>query len=170
MMRERMSRPSWSVPRKYSELPPASQAGGRRRRATSWSRGSWGASRGAASATAMFKRTMARPMAPARLRTRAETSRLRGDRGATRVGSAGKGVTLRVPDPRIEPAVEQIHEQVRQHEDQRGHEHGRLHQGIVALEDGRHRKPADARPREDGLRDDGAAQQRAQLESDDGDD
>src|SRR5262249_6055517 len=113
---------------------------------------------------------MASPMAPARLRKSAETTRLRGDRGAGRAASVGDGATLRVPEPRVEPAIEEIHEQVRHHEDERGHEHGGLHEGIVALEDGRYGEAADTRPREDGLRDHRAAQERAQLEPDDGDD
>src|SRR5215468_11237778 len=118
----------------------------------------------------MFRSTMASPMAPARLRTSAETRRLRADRGVERRASASEAATLRVPDPRVEPAIEQIHEQVRQHENERGHEHGRLHERIVPLEDGRHGKAPDTRPREDGLRDDGAAQEGPQLEAYDGDD
>ena len=87
-MRDRMSRPDWSVPRTWAALPPASQTGGRRRRATSWSSGSWGAMTGAASATATFRTRMARPMAPARLRTSADANHARPRRGRGPGGAA----------------------------------------------------------------------------------
>src|SRR5262245_62469743 len=113
---------------------------------------------------------MPRPIAPGRWATSAESRRPRADRRAERAASARDGATLREPDPRVEPAIEQIYEHVRQHEDERGHEHGGLHERIVALKYGRHGESPDPRPREDRFRDDRAPEERAQLQPDDGDD
>src|ERR1700730_4224359 len=113
----------------------------------------------------MFRITITRPAAPARLRTSVAVKRPRParDRGMGKPASA----TLRVPDPRVEPPIQEIDREGRADEDESGHEDGGLDERVVALEDGGHREAAHARPGKNGLRDDSAAQQGAQLETND---
>src|SRR5713101_3526379 len=101
---------------------------------------------GASSATTTFRVTMTRQTALTRLRTRAERRRPRPDRGERDAASARVGGTLRVPDSRVEPSVQEIDQEVREHEDERGHEHCGLHQRVVSLEDGGHREPPHTGP------------------------
>src|SRR5439155_16961325 len=124
---------------------------------------------GASSATTTFRVTMIRPTAPARLRASAERRRPRPDRGERGAAAARVGGTLRVPDPRVEPSVQEIDQEVRENEEESGHKYGGLHQRVVSLEDGGHGEPSHTGPGEDRLRDDGAAEKGSQLEPDDRD-
>src|SRR5262245_55202047 len=68
-----------------------------------------------------------------------------------------------IADPRIQPGVGQIHDQVERHQGHGHRHHVRLHDRIVTEEDRLHRQPAHAGEREDGLHDDGAREQRPEL-------
>src|SRR4051812_17782342 len=86
-----------------------------------------------------------------------------GGGGVVRPGSGPP----RQSDPRVEVAVEDVDHEVDQHEPGRDHQYRRLHDAVVAVGDRVDEQPPDARPREDGLDDHGAAEQRAELEPDD---
>src|SRR5215470_2397354 len=76
----------------------------------------------------------------------------------------------RVPDPRIQVAVEKIDGQVDDHEEHRDEEARALRHRIVPLVDGPEHEPTDSGEREHLLDDDRAAEQDACLQSGDGDD
>jgi hypothetical protein len=68
-----------------------------------------------------------------------------------------------MPDPGVHQPVEQVDDQVHDHHDQRDQEQPALHGRIVAAEDGIDHPLADARPGEDGLGQDRACHQHADL-------
>src|SRR5438552_2317941 len=139
-MRERMQRPNWSVPRGNSVEGLAS-AWGR----SCWI-GSWGATCRAASATRESATMTPRPISASRCRAKRRHSF--------------------IANARVEPAIEDVHEQIDQDEHDGDEQHAALHDRVVTLEDGRDGKAPHTRPREDGLGDDGAAQEKAVLEPD----
>ena len=61
-------------------------------------------------------------------------------------------------------AVEQVGQEVHDDEERRDHEHGALHDGVVALVDRGHGQPADAGQAEQRLDHDRAAEQHAELD------
>src|SRR6185369_1450040 len=134
--RERRSRPNSSVPRGWPGVKR-----GRSRFAVSTvsgsARGRWGA-RQAASTT------------PTRTRRARRASRFRPAR-------------LFILDARIEVRVEEIDGEVDQHEGEGDDEHAALHEREIAGEDALDHEEPYPRPREDGLREHGAAQQIARL-------
>src|SRR5262249_38741090 len=69
----------------------------------------------------------------------------------------------RVPDPRIEPCVGQIHQEVQRDEGRRDQHDVGLHHGIVAEQDGLDGEAAHSGQREDRLDDNRAGEQRAEL-------
>src|SRR5215471_7133049 len=109
-MRERMQRPNSSVPSGNSADGPA------RARGRSWRIGSWGATRGAASARRISTRISPSPATARRWRRKR------------------RHISL-IADARIEPAVEQVHGEVHEHEHHGHEEHTSLHHRVVALED-----------------------------------
>src|SRR5712692_2358120 len=144
--RLRRSRPNSSVPRRWPGV-----SGGRRRFGVSTASGSGSGSHGAASATPTARTMTTKAVTASRLRA------------ATRP-------TLLIPNPRIEPRVEQVDGEVDEHERERDDEHAALHQRNVAREDALDHERADAGPREHRFREDGAAEEIAGLDADDGDD
>src|SRR6267142_7115054 len=75
-----------------------------------------------------------------------------------------------IADPRVEDAVQHVHEEVGQNHDD-GDEHDEvLDDGVVAPEDRLDQEPRDAGQVEDGLRDHEAADEKRELDADDGDD
>ena len=171
-MRASTSRPSSSVPSRCSALgacerveqillervvrrdqrrqqrhrPPAAGRSPARRRASAFQR-------------ALGQRPSAGRGRRGRVETGAEPASRRpseaGDRSFSHTESAGRA--RRTPCRR----------QVDQHEAHRDQQDDALHQRVVAREDRVHHQPPDPRQREDGLGDDGAADQRAQLQPDD---
>src|SRR5690348_16997635 len=73
-----------------------------------------------------------------------------------------------VADAGIEEGIQHVDDEVDEHEQQRKQENARENHRIIAKQDRVVHEPADARPRENGLRQDRAGQKRAELESDDG--
>src|SRR5262245_6134329 len=149
MTRERTSRPTLSVPSQWVGLG----------RASAFPRfclsGSYGDRSGAPSATTSATSSTAAPKGASRARA------------ARRRASQRRSVR---PDARVDPAIEEVDEQVAQDEADRDQQHHALHQRIVAREDRVHDEAADAGQSEDVLGDDGAADQRAELEPEHGDD
>src|SRR6266850_3889654 len=72
-------------------------------------------------------------------------------------------------DPGIDEAIEDVDEEVAHDEADRDQEYDALHERVVAREDGVHHEAADAGQGEDVLGDDGAADQRAELQPQHGD-
>src|SRR3989441_2702508 len=233
MILARMSRPRWSVPRRWARPAASCEPGGLNRFVISCSIGSYAASHGAPSAATTTAMTTTRPKSAVRRRARrrantahsrraglrpAARSRVRaligtlivamsgrpaqtesglrkarpgsvgagavrparseGGLGEKRPGSdvaraGGSAVGTAVSsqsDPRVEVGVEQVHDQVDEHERGREEKDRRLHHRVVAVVDRLNRQAADARPGEDRLGDDRAAEQRAKLDPDDGHD
>src|ERR671936_2159825 len=77
---------------------------------------------------------------------------------------------LRETDSGIQVAIQKIHEDVDRHEEERDHEHGALHQRVVALQDRGEEHATDTRHGEDLLDHDRAAQQLADLYAQERDD
>src|SRR4029434_10787554 len=75
-----------------------------------------------------------------------------------------------VPDPRIEPCVSQIDEQVQGDQGRRDQHHVGLHDGIVAVQDPLHLWQGPSLRLEDLLDDERPRQQRPELAADDRDD
>src|SRR6266498_3760932 len=63
---------------------------------------------------------------------------------------------LAVPDARVEHRVEEIHDEVHQHDDGHDHQVDALDDGVIALVDRVEEEPPHARQLEDGLDDHGA--------------
>src|SRR5262245_36521246 len=144
--RLRRSRPNSSVP---SGCPAVKM--GASRRAVSMAFGSRGASQGASRASTAIAATRTRPNSAALLRRNMR-------------------MTSVIADARVEDRVEEIHHEVDDHEGGGDEEHAALHQRVVARLDGAHHHGAEPRPREDGLREDRATQQKADLDAQHGDD
>src|SRR6185295_17196236 len=72
-------------------------------------------------------------------------------------------------DPRIDEPIEDVDEEIAEDEAHGDQQHDTLHERVVAGEDRVHHQAADAGQREDVLGDDGAADQRAELEPEHGD-
>src|SRR5437867_5434189 len=146
MMRLSTSRPKRSVPSGCSGSPRSIQMGGIDFLTRSPSVGLWGARYGANSAVT----TSAPRMRPA-------------NQGSCRL----RGV---MTNPRVEIAVEQVHAQVAGEIEGTQHQHARLHDRVVARGDRLEDQPAQSRPREHGLGDDGAAQELHEEQDGEGDD
>src|SRR5215216_7434241 len=77
----------------------------------------------------------------------------------------------RNPDPRVEPPVEEVRQRVGQDVGDADDEDAALDEPVVALVDALlDEEEAEPRPVEDLLGDDGAGEQHAELEAEDGDD
>src|SRR5215831_13229429 len=146
MTRLSTSRPKRSVPSGCSRSPPSIQIGGISFWVMSPSVGLWGARDDAKTAVSTSrKRTEPANQGSSRLRP---------------------GMT----DPRIEIAVEEVHEEVAGEIETAQHEHAGLHDRVVARGDRLEDEPAEARPGKYGLGDDGAAQELHEEHHREGDD
>src|SRR5688500_3891085 len=157
--RLRMSRPWKSVPSGADHFPPSIQNGGSNMSAPCTGMvGSYGARTSAKIATSA---------SPPRM-TIAASGAFRAARAIARPRLVARGRTIgwspnrvaiavlpREPDSRIDEGVEDVHDQVDADDHEAGHDHHALHEWEVALEDALVEQPADARPREDHLDDDG---------------
>src|SRR5229473_8153531 len=151
-----MSRPSWSVPSQCSAL------GGARRASMSMSVGLWIGSMpasAAASPISTIQATAARNSAPTRRRWRA---------GETSAGSPSISSTA-MADPRIEHGVEHVDDEVHRHEANGDEQDHALQDDEVAGVDRADQQAADAGQREDGLDDQRAADQPADVDAGHGD-
>src|SRR3989454_321035 len=161
IVRERTSRPRWSVPSKCA-LPSAPVSVGAASRARSdWRTGSCGAIRGAANAVTTSSSTNAPPPSAIQRVRRARLER-------TAVTSAGASSAR--ADTGIEESIDQVDAEIDHDEEHGGQEHRALHDRVIAVVDRLDREPPDARPREHRLRHHGPAEQGAELEPGDRDD
>src|SRR6185503_11737745 len=133
MSRDKTSRPNASVPSQC--LAP----GGDNMAPKSTVTGSYGASHGANAATSSMITTMPAPMAPSGRRRQnvrsVDTHREPGSAvGASDAMSiAGLMAIDLVPDPRVEPGVHQVHQEVDDDEDGRHEEHQSLGERVVSV-------------------------------------
>src|SRR5207249_4193115 len=146
MIRLSTSRPKRSVPSVCSRSPRSIHTGGMDFCVMSPSVGLWGARYGANTAV---KTSAARTMP--------------GNHGSESLGTG-------TPDPRIEVAVQHVHEEVARQVERAQHEHAGLHDRIVARGDRLEDQSSEARPGEHGLGDDGAAEELHEQHDGEGDD
>src|SRR5215467_3235044 len=117
--------------------------------------GSYGDSSGAASATMTAVRSTAAPKGASRARAARRSASQRRSRTAVSVDAAGARSAN--ADSGIDPAIEQVDEQVAHDETDRDEQNHALDQRIVACEHRIDHETAHARQREDVFGDDGAA-------------
>src|SRR6185503_11794954 len=175
-----MSRPTWSVPSQAVQPSPSDHPGGWSRARISCASGSRGASQPAPTAETITTTTRAAPSSVRRWRPIQRRLAMRGARQVTAgtttaLGKAGARAAgypspSAVMDARIEQPVADVHGPVDEHEGQTEQEHDRLDDRIVALGDCLHRELPHAGPREDRLGHHRAAEERADLEAEDGHD
>src|SRR4029453_473551 len=135
MTRLSTSRPKRSVPSGCSRSPPSIQIGGISFWGMSPSGGLWGG-RDDAKIAVSTSMTMTDPA----------------NHGSSRLRPG-------MPDPRIEIAVEKVHQEVAAEVETAQHEHPGLHDRVVARRDRLEDEPAETRPGKHGLGDHGAAQE-----------
>src|SRR5216684_8832325 len=158
--RESTSRPTLSVPRRWA------RPGLARTLPRSCLRGSWGDTMGASTATMSAASITTTPRGARRVRAACRSTTHRRSRTGTEVAAhTMTGAGSAISDPRIDPAIEEIHEQVAQDEADGDEQDHALHERIVAREDGVHHQAPHAGEGEDVLGDDGAADQGAELEA-----
>src|SRR4051812_22108309 len=77
----------------------------------------------------------------------------------TPLAASTPSIVLAIANPRIEEGVNNIDDQVGQHEDDRNQEDDSLHDRVVTVKDGANQDAPDTANGEDRLDDDGAAQE-----------
>src|SRR6266545_3168569 len=161
-MRLNSSRPSSSVPKTKRPL------GSRRGRARI-STGSWRAISGAKSALRQSSAAANAPTSSLLLRVKGRQSRRARAAGPGR-STAGCSAAISAPrtvlDARVNQAVEQVHDEIDQHEQRRDQEYDRLHDRVIAARDRVQGEGADPGPGEDLLHDHRAAEQVPDLNAD----
>src|SRR5690554_2728954 len=157
--RLKTERPNSSVPNQCSA------EGGCRRARRFCLAGGASAMTGARTATSTSASTSTRPNTAMRFRKKRRTA---GERRKP-VRTSGTARASAIADPRVEQGIGEVHQQVHDDEDHGDEQHGALHQRGVLRADGVHYQPPDAGPGEDRLRENGAAQQAAELQADDRD-
>src|SRR5205809_4404184 len=136
--RESTSRPRWSVPSRYFSLPPACHAGGRKRSPsvpTSGLEGAIASAKIAISATATMIAVGMTGKPSARNGAAKRQARVR--------------VAERLPcisDPRVDNGVEDVHQEIDDHDHRAAQQDRRLHHREVAEGDALVEQAADARP------------------------
>src|SRR5215218_2943575 len=134
MTRERMSRPLSSSPNGYSMV------GASKRLLTLWSRGSCGASSGAATAMNTMITIMAKPTTAVRFPVRRVWPVLGLLCSQPHQPSAK-------PHTRVDIGVDDVHDKIDDHDDQGVDDHDRLQGGVVLLFRGANHELAQSRPR-----------------------
>src|ERR1700730_4259362 len=120
--RESTSRPTLSVPRRWA------RPGLARMLPRSCLRGSWGDTMGASTATTRAASIITTPRGARRVRAACRRTAHRRSRTATAVTTrAITGPASAISDPRIDPAIEEIHEQIAQDETDRDEQDHALH-------------------------------------------
>src|SRR5216684_1285447 len=163
--RESTSRPTLSVPRRWARLGLA------RTLPRSCLKGSWGDTMGASTATMSAASITTTPRGARRVRAACRSTTHRRSRTGTEVAAhTMTGAGSAISDPRIDPAIEEIHEQVAQDEADGDEQDHPLHQRVVPREDRVHHEAAHPRQGEDILGDHRPSDQGAELETQHGDD
>src|SRR5215471_4534598 len=133
--------------------------------------GSWVWSRSAKIAVITITSISAPPAAPSGfLRTKRATTVQAADRGRAPAGTAIAAGLTAIADPRVEDAVQHVDDQVRENHDDRGEHDEVLDHRIVTPEDRLHQEACDPRQVEDGLGHHEPADEKCELDADDGDD
>src|SRR5918998_1270828 len=162
MTRERMSRPSSSCPNGGARLGPSKFSGG------FCLRGPYGARYGANMAIRIKTPSTAVPKTARRLEKKALRKSCLRLRVLTSEEAAAScwicASATSQPHSGIEDSIEDVHEQVDQHEEQGSVEDDTLDRSVVPGAYGLVGVKADPRPREDGLRDDGTPHEQSHLQ------
>src|ERR1700682_5344332 len=163
--RDSMSRPTGSVPSMKSAVPPSFHAGGASVKSRYCSFGGCGDTTSAKTASRMSTITSASPIRAPRLCEYAcQNSR---HALAPCVGALRSAIAAScMPDSRVDDAIEQIDDQIDADHDRRHQQDASLHARIVARLNAVDQPVADARPGKDGLGQDRAGQQQANLQPD----
>src|SRR5262249_43475744 len=152
MIRLKTSRPMWSVPRMYCEVPRASHAGGRYLKRRFPTSGLCGARKSANTAvkTSKLRRPSAMTGAPRSLAaTRPQKDRTTGRWASISVGAI-TGL-LSIANPRINVGVENVHQEIDRHDRHPAQDGGRLHYREISKRDAFIGQPANPRPGENRL-------------------
>src|SRR5262245_51953982 len=173
-----MSRPWKSVPSGVARLPPSIQNGGLNISASlTGSVGSYGAMRSASRATRTSPPRMTSGVSGASRAALTSAASLPGlVRPTASRGSAGMVAIAiylvsprlgspREPDARVDERIENVHDEIDRDDHEASHDHHALYQREVALEDALVQEPADARPGEDDLDDDGGVHHHHQVDA-----
>src|SRR5229473_899478 len=153
--RDSTSRPSWSVPSRYSVLPPFTQNGGLNRAVRLPISGLCGASWLAKTATRAMLTRITKGMigtSPSRAARRAEKRGAPGVCDGSGMTSAGMLMASALqPDARIDHGVQDVDEQVHDDDHEAAQDHDALDDWEVAEGDALVQQPPDARPGEHRL-------------------
>src|SRR5262249_26825033 len=139
----------------------------------SWASGLYGAMNLPSAASSTRSDTSTTPTTTSRRAKKRRTAFRKNERGrsARRAGcrsTPGSALSMAKPNAWIERAVQEIDDDVGQHDARAGEEHQRLQHEILAPRDGVHHQPAETRDGEDRLGDHGPAEDVAELEAHDG--
>src|SRR4051812_7127371 len=152
--RDRTSRPSWSVPSRYSYEPRAIQNGGLKRAVSIPTSGLCGARYSAKIATNVIVPRISTGnsgKSPSRKRRSVAS---RGGRVGRRPTSVARVMSALQSDTRIDNRVENVNQQINEDDHRTAEDHDPLHNREVAECDPLVEQPSDTRPREDDLDDD----------------
>src|ERR1700738_1734214 len=163
--RDSMSRPTGSVPSMKFAVPPSCHAGGVRVNSRYCSLDGCGDTTSAKTASRMSAITSASPISAPRLCEYAcQNSRQALASGGGSMRSSMTASTM--ADSRVDDAVEQIDDQIDADHDRSDQQYASLHDRIVARLNAVDQPVAHARPGKDGLGQDRAGQQQADLQTD----
>src|SRR5262249_51310679 len=115
--------------------------------------GAWGARAPASAASSTMAATIPVPKSTSRFRSAGRRARRQSDAASA------------IPDARVDPRVDQVDQEVGDHEERADEQDGPLDERVVPLEDAPQEESPDAGQREDLLGDDHAAQQVADLDA-----
>src|SRR6266851_618392 len=153
--RDSTSRPSWSVPSRYWVLPPVAQSGGLKRAVRLPISGLCGASWLANTATRAMPTRITKGIigtSPSRSARMAVKRGARGARDGSTMTSAGVLMASALqPDARIDHGIQDVDEQVHDHDHEAAQDHDALDDREVAEGDALVEEPPDARPGEHRL-------------------
>src|SRR5690606_21844425 len=169
--RDRMSRPTSSVPSTNRQEPPSSQAGGCSKASRYCMDGSCGAISPAKIATSSMTTMVHRPISAPRLRLKSCQKDLNGPGGAETETVALEVVPMSVSSPamadaRIGQPIQDIDAHIDDDDEGGDHQHAALDDRIVALLQAIDQPAPDARPGKDGFGQDRPRPQHADLQAD----
>src|SRR6516165_9621759 len=156
MSRERMSRPTGSVPRMKRAVPPAPHTGGVNVKSRYCSFGGCGAMTFAKIAISTSAMQSPSPISAPRLCAYARQNSLSGPTGAG--SSVAMGATSGMANPRVDDAVDRVDQEVHRDHDGGDEQNAALHDRVVPRLHPVDQPVADAGPREDGFGQDRAGQ------------
>src|SRR6478672_8197185 len=168
MSRDRMSRPTASVPSRKRMLPPSLHAGGVSVKSRNCSLGECGATTPAVAASTTSAMMSTMPISAPRLREY-EFQNSRSGEGGTGAAEGGRTTSSAMAYARVDHAVEEVDQQVDHDDDGRHQQDSALHDRVVARLHAVHQPVTNAGPGKDRLGEDRAREQQPDLQPDHGD-